>query len=287
MKSYIKGFISGAAAVALISAMPAVAQNIDAYFNTVRINVDGVDAIQWNDEIELSDGTTAPTSIIYNGTTYLPMRKLSELFCKTVYWNGDSKTVSVTGAQENKRTVAEKADAYGNMWQYYTFNDEGKYYLGVKDEDRGYERVYRMISDSVRVTDDGIYFSRITNYHLQWYMREADVMKITFKNDKNSQDGETVEPLNQFTEGELAFDGDYVYYTHTAGGTNPHEELCAVNYISGGKGGVLWYPGAASVSVKESDDSHAVLSLGNLYDVEYDKTTGTFGEKVTVSEKTG
>ena len=46
MKSYIKGIITGFLIAAVIFAVPAIAENIDALFNQVRINVNGVDQIQ-------------------------------------------------------------------------------------------------------------------------------------------------------------------------------------------------------------------------------------------------
>ena len=42
MKSYIKGLVTGLLIGAAVTAIPAVAENIDALFNEVRININGI-----------------------------------------------------------------------------------------------------------------------------------------------------------------------------------------------------------------------------------------------------
>lgn len=214
MKSYIKGLITGLLIGAVIFAVPAIAENIDALFNQVRINVNGVDQIQWGEEIELEDGSTTPASILYNGTTYLPMRKLGELSGQKIYWNGDSKTVAMTGAQKNVKNITEKEDADGNVWKYYTFEDaDGNNYLGVSDEARGYERVYQLagLGSSVLVTDNGIYFARIDKFNNSRVVKST-LMKLSFDSDKNSQDGTILALLYDMENSENGcFEGSYIY----------------------------------------------------------------------------
>ena len=73
-------------------------------------------------------------------------------------------------------TLAEKPDKNGNVWRYYLFETyNGDIYLGVKDIQREFERVYRINKNyegltsrneielssyvsRVRVTEDAIYF---------------------------------------------------------------------------------------------------------------------------------
>ena len=230
MKSYVKGVITGILIGAVVSAIPVVAENIDALFNEVRINVNGVDAIQQGENIDLGDGESAPASILYNGTTYLPMRKLGELSGQQVYWNGDSKTVSMTGKQKDVKVVAEKPDKNGNMWKYYTFkadvyNSKDKEfcdisYLGVKDETRGYERIYKIGSDDIGVTDDAIYFVRLLNTDIRGtadnyppkYGPYGRIEKIMFNNDENTQDGEGLDWFSNLHKAYI--DGEYIYYVH-------------------------------------------------------------------------
>lgn len=104
------------------------------------------------------------TCIVYKDTTYLPMRKIAEMNGKAIYWNGDSNTAAMTAPQRenSQKVLAEKPDSYGNVWTYYTFTaEDDTSYLGIKDERRGYERVYRIAegeADNIGVTENEIYF---------------------------------------------------------------------------------------------------------------------------------
>lgn len=232
MKSYVKGVITGFLVGALIFAVPAIAENIDALFNQVRINVNGVDQIQWGEDIDLGDGESAPSSILYNGTTYLPMRKLGELSGQEICWNGDSKTVSMTGQQKDINVVAEKPDSYGNVWKYYTFKDDNGYsYLGVKDEARGYERLYRLSSTNMNVTENEIYFVRYDGPSPYPNRYSAKVIKISFDNNVDTQDGEEIKSITYF--GGAAFYGDYVFFAENIPGNAPQNLLNAYNYKTG------------------------------------------------------
>ena len=57
MKGYIKGLIAGLLIGVSVTSIPAVAENIDALFNEVRININGIDRVQWGESITLADGT--------------------------------------------------------------------------------------------------------------------------------------------------------------------------------------------------------------------------------------
>ena len=76
MKSYLKGLVTGFLISACLFAIPVLGDNIEVLFNSVRININGLDKIQWGENITLDDGSTTPSSLLYNGTTYLPLRKI-------------------------------------------------------------------------------------------------------------------------------------------------------------------------------------------------------------------
>lgn len=291
MRSYIKGIITGIAISAVIAAIPVLAQQTDMLFNTVRININGIDRIQWDENLTLSDGTTAPTSILYHGTTYLPVRRVSELLEKDVYWNGDSNTVTITNSssQTYVEPLVEKPDKNGNVWEYCVYSNDafGTYYLRVRDKVRGYERLYRMISSSVRVTDDAIYFARVKSYGDTIYQRQADLIKLSFDNDENSQDGEIIGKFSCFILNELVFDGDYVFFAFAGGGTSPNNIIGAYNYITNSKmaghgGGKITI---RDLTVEESDETSVRLryrvhnpSYGNRFEeVVFYKKTNDFG----------
>ncbi len=247
MKNYIKGVITGLLIGAILSALPAVAENIDLLFNQVRINVSGADRMQWGEDIELDDGEAVPSSILYKGTTYLPMRKLGELNGQKIYWNGDSKTVSMTGEQKDVKAVAEKPDKNGNVWTYYKFkasvyNSYDKEYcdisyLGVKDKIRGFERIYQIGSDDIGITDDAIYFVKLLNSDIcgtvdsypYKYGPYGYITKLSFNNNENTQDGEN---LTRFSMLHRAYiDDEYIYYVnYEAGNATNWSVLTIYNY---------------------------------------------------------
>ena len=59
---------------------------INVIFNGINVQVDG--------------SSVDVNSILYNGTTYLPMRKVAELVGKDVDWNNDTKTANIIEKKE-------------------------------------------------------------------------------------------------------------------------------------------------------------------------------------------
>ena len=291
MKGYIKGLVTGLLIGAAVTAIPVVAENIDALFNEVRININGIDRVQWGESIKLDDGTQTPYSILYNGTTYLPLRKTAELLGKDVYWNGDSKTVSVVDSGD-KTTVAKKPDKNGNMWRYATFTTpDGDYYLFVEDENRGFSRVYcTMGRASLRVTEDSIYFVRkapIPESANYYPYSEADLIRLDFANDENTQDGEIISDLPSLTKGDVVMDGNYIFYIAPRGRT---EVIVACNYITGEQIEKQLedspYATASELKLKSRDENSITFGFSmRAYDYEktFDKNTKEFGETKMVN----
>ena len=290
MKNYIKGIITGIIIGAVVCSIPAIADTIDALFNNVRISVNGVDQIQWGENIQLADGAETPASILYNGTTYLPMRKLGELSGNKIYWNGDSRTVGMTGAQKDIKIIAEKPDKNGNVWKYYTFKDSNdKNYLGVKDEARGYERVYHMACETFNVTDNEIYFLRQVKMPESIYNQigiEMDLIKLPFDSDNNTQDGETIKAeAVRPVSGELIV-GDWLFLSGNTQGTEQHGIIIAINYLSGER--VVYYEdehwtNIYNLHIIENDNEHMLIGydlndIGGALEREitFEKTTNTF-----------
>lgn len=63
--------------------------------NSINIKLNGIQVASANETFKLDNGTEVPFSILYEGTTYLPMRKLAELLGKDVGWDGDTRTASL------------------------------------------------------------------------------------------------------------------------------------------------------------------------------------------------
>ena len=286
MKNYIKGIITGIIIGAVVCSIPALADTIDALFNNVRISVNGVDQIQWGENIQLADGAETPASILYNGTTYLPMRKLGELSGNKIYWNGDSRTVGMTGAQKDIKVIAEKPDKNGNVWKYYTFKDSNdKNYLGVKDEARGYERVYRLACDTMNVTDNEIYFA----LYKDGERKSKEFVKMSFDNDESSQDGYIIETDIWLSEmDDILFDGDLFITSGNSPTNGAHGTIVVYNYVT--KEYARYTENAWNTRIHllsaESDSTrtHIKYRLVNNggeefeYQIDFDKTTNTFSE---------
>ena len=277
MRSYIKGVITGFLIAGAVFAVPAFADMIDAVFNTVSISIDGVEKLGQGEDYELSDGVTRPSSLIYNGTTYLPIRKVSELLDKHVYWDGASRTVEITGEQKDIETIAEKPDAEGNMLKYYTFTADDKPYLCIENTENGDERVYPMTGKNLRVTDEEIYF-------LQAYSGGRMLKKISFN---SGIEIENIQPL--MGGGKYEFDGSCLFYSGTGPGTGARGYVCVYDIDSGYErmfDNGHW-ESAYGVTIIESNEDKTVIEFvdrpatGPAYmaTVEYDKKSGSFGEK--------
>ncbi len=82
LKDVLIGVIIGCV---LMISNPALADTIltkiDVIFNGINVQVNGKD-------VEVN-------SILYKGSTYLPMRKVAELVGKDVDWNNDTKTANI------------------------------------------------------------------------------------------------------------------------------------------------------------------------------------------------
>ncbi|QAT43627.1 stalk domain-containing protein [Aminipila luticellarii] len=131
MKKQCKGFIMGfILACLLVIPTTALADNIQAQFNAANITVNGKDAVKLGENYQLSDGSIVPFSINYKGTTYIPIRKVSELLGIGIDYDNTTKTVQITtsskgetGTQpaESENTSTSSAVTYTTS--YCVFNE--------------------------------------------------------------------------------------------------------------------------------------------------------------------
>ena len=232
MKNYFKGLICGLVLAIAVMCIPVVAENISVAFNGFRINVNGVDVAQWGENYTLDNGSEVPYSMIYNDTTYLPLRKIGELTGKHIAYNGDTGTVSVCGIPKKESVITEKPDANGNVWEYYTFTTDDRYAcLGIRDKARGFERVYRSATETM-ITDDYVLFFRYSGPG-KGYNKTYALQKIMFSNDPDTQDGEELFKLN--ATGVIHMDDEYVYYEYNTAPSTMARDVICVNDINTGK----------------------------------------------------
>lgn len=97
MKTDLKGFALGfIMACLMITPIIAFADTIQVSLNTVNINLNGTQVAAKGQAYTLADGMTIPYSLNYNGTVYLPIRKVSELVGKEIKYDGPSSTISIS-----------------------------------------------------------------------------------------------------------------------------------------------------------------------------------------------
>jgi len=101
----IKGFIVGVVVTVLLALSyngtfaDSIIERIDVGLNSVNLMLNGVMQAENDQGFRLDNGETVPFSIVYKGTTYLPVKKLSELVGMKVEWNGDTRTVILTSEE--------------------------------------------------------------------------------------------------------------------------------------------------------------------------------------------
>lgn len=105
-RSGILGFILGISLTFLLIFGSAFAANgnsvLDVVLNNVNVMLDGQQVGTANTNYTLSNGDQVPFSILYNGTTYLPIRKISELLGKEVGYIAETKTITLGDAGETQ-----------------------------------------------------------------------------------------------------------------------------------------------------------------------------------------
>ncbi len=151
MKGKIKGFLICVTIFALLSGTLAIALNTTTLYNVM---VSGVKIIIDGKEFNATDaGGHHVEPIIYNGTTYLPVRAIAGAFDKPVYWDGENFTVylgamegrleypsvylkdmtNITSGANKFREINNPQDNYGNKYGYGFGNSINPIYAGSHD----------------------------------------------------------------------------------------------------------------------------------------------------------
>ena len=95
----LQGILCAALVCAMLQAaapaMPAIAAEIEARFNSVRLELNGNTVAEEGESYTLPNGQSVPYSILYNDTTYLPIRKVCELLNIEVTWDQEGNTAGI------------------------------------------------------------------------------------------------------------------------------------------------------------------------------------------------
>ncbi len=151
MKKRLQGLVAGVLIGATIMGGVVFAANTttlyDVIANGIKIVIDG----QQLNPTDANGNKVEP--IIYNGTTYLPVRAVANAIGKAVYWDGPNYTVylgdmdgeleyptimleDMTSIGDNPSKADELTDNYGNMYvhaiRYYYFPLNPEYLLNMK-----------------------------------------------------------------------------------------------------------------------------------------------------------
>ena len=81
-----------------VSTASAFATVVDASFNKINIEVNGTLTAVAGESFVRTTGDV-PYSILYKGTTYLPLAKVCEFVGKAVSWDGNTRTVSISNPE--------------------------------------------------------------------------------------------------------------------------------------------------------------------------------------------
>lgn len=126
MKKYLSGFIAGVLTMIIMLGSISVfagdgTQSIHVVLNKINIAVNGKIAAKTGDNYTLDSGKSVPFSILYDGTTYLPLRKVSELVGKDIGWDGQTSTADIKDKIEIENNSVVEATIH-NVGNYLKTN---------------------------------------------------------------------------------------------------------------------------------------------------------------------
>ena len=104
MKNFFKGLIVGMLMITILTStiLAASGVTIEVLTNQINVSLNGTVVGKANENYTLSNGNEVPYSILYQGTTYLPLRKVAETLDMEVTWDGNTQTA---GLNEKTETV--------------------------------------------------------------------------------------------------------------------------------------------------------------------------------------
>lgn len=116
MKKRLQGLIAGVLIGAMLTSGAVFAKQIsesaELFYNNIKIYIDGGEIVPKD-----ANGNTVEP-FIYNGTTYLPVRAISNAFGKDVEWDGAAQSVYIGKKDQTK------PDNYLDRIQYNDYKEE-------------------------------------------------------------------------------------------------------------------------------------------------------------------
>ena len=256
MKNYLKGVATGLVVALAIAIVPVFAQSLNiGGLNSFRIRTAQGDVVQWGENYDLN-GTQMPTSIIYNDTTYVPLRKISDLLGTDVYFDGVSNTISLMNAGTTNYADSKVVmnNSFNKEYEYLISTDalldapstqyKGRSNALLIGSFRGYaamggtrvggdpnwenqQRAYSMAgSKTYQFLDDGVVFVKGP---LEYNYGTFEIVKISYNFDASTEDGEVVRTVPNKGDGATRAiaieDGKFVYAYYVNSGDWIYETI--------------------------------------------------------------
>ncbi len=121
IKGYIAGFVTAAILLTSVNVFAAgVEETLNVVLNKINIAINGNIVGNAGENYTLDNGQNVPYSILYNGTTYLPMRKVAELVGKDVSWNNETNTAGINNKDLKLDNYANALYIKGEIRTLYT-----------------------------------------------------------------------------------------------------------------------------------------------------------------------
>lgn len=168
-KHFLNGLILGIMMTFILSSILVFSEDlkdtIEVVFNSVNLEVNG-------EKIKIDN-------ILYDGTTYIPIRKVAKMVGKEVKWDSKTRTVSINESKnddkvENSKVVSSKINK--------TEEDPNE----IKFNEKGLENIVRKM---INKPSGKIYAGDV-----------KEITKIVFPNPENEEDViSDIEPLKHFT----------------------------------------------------------------------------------------
>lgn len=168
IRSYLLGVLTTLMVVSL--ATPALAAAVQ---KTIQVST-GVHIFVDDVELRPTDANGDPVEVfVYNGTTYLPVRAVSEGLGKPVQWEGSTRSVYIG------KHSSDKPAAYLNEMDYFTKERAWEFDYALQDN-LGVEHLHSIcrVASPIYDWDDGSItyklnglYSRLTGVYFQQYSK--------------------------------------------------------------------------------------------------------------------
>lgn len=128
LKSLFIGFLLATLLFTNTVVADTITKSIEVQLNNINIALNGSVVGKAGQNYQLSDGSLVPYSILYNGTTYVPLRKLGELLDMKIGYDGATNTAMIGEGELEKTGVWKLSDSnyiditdisqgyYSNQW---------------------------------------------------------------------------------------------------------------------------------------------------------------------------